>query len=82
MSDFFFRVSGAEAETKNVKYPPGMLPCASSIPGCSFGVHCSRFVPVGTWIGPFEGEVIRPEELTADRENGHMWEVGFGSCDD
>lgn len=60
---------------KDVKYPPGMFPCISTIPGSNFGVYCTRFIPVGTWIGPFEGEVIRPEELTADRDNGRMWEV-------
>ena len=81
-NDFLiFCVSGTDPETKNVKYPPGMLPCMSSVPCSNSGVYCSRFIPVGTWIGPFEGEVIRPEELTADRDNGHMWEVGFSNCD-
>ena len=70
-------LKGTDHETKNVKYPPGMLPCTSSVPCSHSGVYCSRFIPVGTWIGPFEGEVVRPDELTADRDNGHMWEVGF-----
>ena len=59
------------------KYPQGMLPCESSIPGSRVGVCCSRHIPVGTWIGPYEGEVIRPEELTANRDNSHMWEVSY-----
>ena len=59
------------------KYPQGMLPCESSIPGSHVGVCCSRHIPVGTWIGPYEGEVIRPEELTANRDNNHIWEVSY-----
>ena len=49
--------------------------CISSIPGAGYGVCAKQIIPVGTWIGPYEGELVRPEEVVLGSDASYMWEV-------
>lgn len=49
--------------------------CISSIPGAGYGVCAKQIIPVGTWIGPYEGELVRPEEVVLGCDASYMWEI-------
>ena len=55
--------------------PPEVGLCASSVPGTGFGVCAKRAIPVGAWIGPYEGTFVKPEELSSATDTSFMWEV-------
>ena len=57
-------------------FPDEVKLCTSSVPGAGLGVCASRPIPLGTWIGPYEGQVVRRDELTEDTDTKYMWEVG------
>ncbi|CAH1780953.1 unnamed protein product [Owenia fusiformis] len=49
--------------------PPGFRISNSTIPGANLGVFAEAFIPSGTYMGPYEGEVIYDDEdlyLNAD----------------
>ena len=46
------------------------------MPGAEFGVCAAQPIPPGTWIGPYEGQVVRREQLPEGVHNNYMWEVG------
>lgn len=56
--------------------PPEVSFCRSSVPGTELGVSTRKHLPAGTWIGPFEGRRIRPEEVKLGMDTSYMWEVG------
>ena len=56
-------------------FPDEVELCTSCIPGTVYGVCARQPIPVGTWIGPYEGRRLRCEEV-AEADNGYMWEVG------
>ncbi|KAK3746879.1 hypothetical protein QZH41_009205, partial [Actinostola sp. cb2023] len=56
-------------------FPPEVELCTSSVPGKGYGVRAVRAIPEGTWIGPYEGNQIKPEDLTSDSETSYMWEI-------
>lgn len=56
--------------------PPEVSFCRSSVPAAVFGVCTRKHIPVGTWIGPFEGKRIRPDEVKPGMDTAYMWEVG------
>ena len=47
----------------------------SSIPGAGCGICARKRIPVGAWIGPYEGKAIKPEDLTISMDTAYMWEV-------
>lgn len=49
--------------------------CRSGIPGAGYGVCARQPIPLGTWIGPYEGEVVRPEQVQLGTDASYMWEV-------
>ena len=49
--------------------------CRSGIPGAGYGVCARQLIPLGTWIGPYEGEVLRPEQVLLGTDASYMWEV-------
>ena len=49
--------------------------CRSGIPGAGYGVSARQLIPLGTWIGPYEGEVLRPEQVPLGTDASYMWEV-------
>ena len=55
--------------------PPEVGLCASSIPGAGYGVCAKRAIPIGAWIGPYEGKFVKPEELLYVADTSYMWEV-------
>mgnify|MGYP001793288982 CR=1 FL=1 len=57
-------------------FPEEVQLCASSIPGAGYGVCAKQHIPIGTWIGPYEGRRIRPEEIIPGLDTSYMWEVG------
>ena len=39
-----------------------------------------QLIPTGTWIGPYEGEKVRPDHVTLGTDASYMWEVFFFFC--
>lgn len=56
-------------------FPDEVKLCRSSVPGAEYGVCAAQPIPPGTWIGPYEGQVIRRDELRDGAHNNYMWEV-------
>lgn len=59
-----------------LKFPDEVGLCTSSIPGIEYGVCAKATIPSGTWIGPYEGRLVRPEQIKRGTETEYMWEVG------
>lgn len=55
--------------------PPEVCLCRSSVPGAELGVCTRRHIPLGTWIGPFEGKRVRPGDVKPGMDTSFMWEV-------
>jgi len=55
--------------------PPEVDLCASSVPGTGYGICAKRAIPVGAWIGPYEGTFMKPEELSSVTDTSYMWEI-------
>lgn len=53
-----------------------MCLCVSSIPDAGFGVCTRKHISAGTWIGPFEGKRVRPDDVKPGADMSYMWEVG------
>ena len=51
--------------------------CMSSIPCAGLGVYARQHIPTGTWIGPYEGDILRSEEMRVGIDSSYMWEVGL-----
>jgi len=58
-------------------FPDEVTLCLSSIPGTKYGVCAKQHIPVGTWIGPYEGKRVSIDDATADINTSNMWEVRF-----
>ncbi|CAH3141624.1 unnamed protein product [Porites lobata] len=58
-----------------LKFPDEVCLCTSSIPCVSYGVCARKRIPAGTWIGPYEGKLVRPEDIKVETETEYMWEV-------
>lgn len=56
-------------------FPDEVKLCKSSVPGAEFGVCAAQPIPPGTWIGPYEGQVVRCDELREGVHNIYMWEI-------
>ncbi|XP_068740323.1 putative histone-lysine N-methyltransferase PRDM6 isoform X2 [Montipora capricornis] len=56
-------------------FPDEVQLCVSSIPGALYGVCAKQHIPLGTWIGPYEGKRITPQRLTPDIDSDHLWEI-------
>lgn len=59
--------------------PPECKLCPSSVGGGEFGVYTNQNIPLGTWIGPYEGRRIRPCDVTTNMDTSHMWEIYEGT---
>lgn len=58
-----------------LKFPDEVGLCTSSLPGIEYGVCAKAAIPSGTWIGPYEGRLVRPEQIKRSTETEFMWEV-------
>lgn len=56
-------------------FPDEVTLCLSSIPGTTFGVCAKQHIPVGTWIGPYEGKRVPVDQVSVEVNTSHMWEV-------
>lgn len=56
-------------------FPDVVQLCKSSIPGKKYGVAAKQHIPVGTWIGPYEGKRINPDEINPNMDSSYLWEV-------
>lgn len=52
----------------------------SSIPGAGCGVCAKQHIPVGTWIGPYEGKRVKWEDVKPSTDTSYMWEVRLSLC--
>ena len=48
--------------------------CPSSI-GFKHGIRTKQVIPEGTWMGPYQGELMKASDITADADTSYMWEV-------
>jgi len=58
-----------------LKFPDEVCLCTSSIPCVTYGVCARKRILAGTWIGPYEGKLVRPEDINKDTDTQYMWEV-------
>lgn len=58
--------------------PPECRLCPSSAAGEGYGVYTNQNIPLGTWIGPYEGRRVRPCDVTPNMDTSHMWEIYEG----
>ena len=66
------RLSNAE------KSCPDELELCSSVTSClMFGVRTRQVIPEGTWMGPYQGTIVTPNDVTADMDTSYMWEVRY-----
>ena len=60
-------------------FPDEVGLCISSIPLAGYGVFAKHFIPLGTWIGPYEGRKVSIEDtmgrLMQQNDSPFMWEV-------
>lgn len=56
-------------------FPPEVQLCESSVPGHCYGVSARQFIPVGTWIGPYEGIRLAASDIRPGTDMSYMWEV-------
>ena len=56
-------------------FPDVVQLCKSSIPGKKYGVAARQHIPVGTWIGPYEGRRIAPDAINPNMDSSYLWEV-------
>lgn len=82
LSQFIFNFMSVDRKRKRCSLPSPSLIfpdevrlCKSSVPGAKYGVCAAQPIPPGTWIGPYEGQVVRREELREGIHNSFMWEV-------
>ena len=61
-------------------FPDEVGLCISSIPMAGYGVFARHFIPMGTWIGPYEGRKLSLEDgfkIIGQGDAPFLWEVGF-----
>jgi len=56
-------------------FPDVVQLCKSSIPGKTYGVCARQHIPVGTWIGPYEGRKIAPDAINQNVDSSYLWEI-------
>ena len=56
-------------------FPEEVELCRSTIPGAGYGVCTKKMIPLGTWIGPYEGRRLKAEEFVPGQDTSYMWEV-------
>ena len=74
--------TGQKKSARNAKlsyavasFPDEVKLCLSGIPGEGYGVCAKQHIPVGTWIGPYEGKYLSTDIVTPDIDTSYMWEV-------
>lgn len=58
-------------------FPEEVQLCVSSIPGAGCGVCAKQHIPVGTWIGPYEGKHVKCDDVKPNTDTSYMWEVCY-----
>lgn len=58
-------------------FPEEVQLCVSSIPGAGCGVCAKQHIPVGTWIGPYEGKHVKCDDVKPNTDTSYMWEVYY-----
>lgn len=48
--------------------------CLSSI-GFKHGIRTKQIIPEGTWMGPYQGDLVKASDITADTDTSYMWEI-------
>lgn len=48
--------------------------CPSSI-GFKHGIRTKQVIPEGTWMGPYQGDLVKASDVTAETDTSYMWEV-------
>ena len=54
---------------------PDELQLCPSRTGCKYGIRTKQVIPEGTWMGPYQGDVVKPSDVTAETDTSLMWEV-------
>eukprot|EP00111_Clytia_hemisphaerica_P015806 TCONS_00046675-protein len=59
-------------------FPDEVGLCVSTIPMSGYGVFARLFIPLGTWIGPYEGKKISVDDgmkMVGKGEGNFLWEI-------
>ena len=55
--------------------PPEIKIKESVIPGAGMGAFSRSFIPKGTRIGPYTGEILNFNEIDGETDTSYMWEI-------
>ena len=55
--------------------PPEIKIKESVIPGAGMGAFSRTFIPKGTRIGPYTGEILNFDEIDGETDTSYMWEI-------
>jgi len=62
-----------------VSLPEQVTIAPSSIPGVQLGVFSTCWIKEATQMGPYTGQIVKPEEVNYEIDNNLMWEVSMFS---
>lgn len=54
---------------------PDELDLCPSTTGLQLGIRTKQIIPEGTWMGPYQGNIVKPKEVTAATDTSYMWEI-------
>lgn len=65
-----------KANNAAVKSCPDELEICPSVT-CAFknGVRTKQMIPEGTWMGPYQGTLVLPSDVTSEVDTSYMWEI-------
>lgn len=54
---------------------PDELDLCPSSTGFKLGIRTKQVIPEGTWMGPYQGNLVKTSDVTAGMDTSYMWEV-------
>ncbi|XP_078368004.1 PR domain zinc finger protein 14-like [Oculina patagonica] len=54
---------------------PDELELCPSSTGSKYGIRTKQVIPEGTWMGPYQGDVVKPNDVTTETDTSLMWEI-------
>lgn len=49
--------------------------CPSITSSLRKGVRTKQVIPEGTWMGPYQGTIVMPKDVTSEIDTSYMWEI-------
>ncbi|XP_031569067.1 uncharacterized protein LOC116303633 [Actinia tenebrosa] len=76
-SDKTINESANQKISKITKDMPNIVRlCLSSIPsGTGYGIQATETIPIGAWIGPYQGNFVEPNKASGMVDSSYLWEI-------